>query len=398
LTSNIEQIVVLLLVAALVAMLARRMGVPYTVGLVVAGILIAISPLHVSLHLTKDLIFTIFLPPLIYEAAFQMDWDELRHDLGILLILATVGVFISSAIVAVGARAWIGLGWSSAILLGVLLSATDPVSVIATFKESGVFGRIRMLVEAESLMNDGTAAVLFTLALGFAGSVSHSSPTAFGVILAFLSSVIGGIVVGAVVGGAALLLAGRATTLLAKMAFTMIAAYGAFILAQQVGFSGVLATMTAGILMGNARGYWALADQSGDELTFVWEFAAFLANSFIFLLIGIELAGISFATVWIQALIVIGLVLVGRAITVYGLCGLFVKSSLKVSVPDQHVLFWGGLRGALALALVLGLPTDMPSRSSMIGIVFAVVAFSVVFQGLTLKPLLRATGHLGRSR
>src|SRR5437870_3716011 len=154
---NIEQIELLLLVAAVVAIVARYFRVPYTVGLVLAGTALAFSPITVELRLTKTLIFTAFLPPLVFEAAFYMPWPEFRRDLPVLLTLATVGVLLSAALTAAGMHYLIGWEWIAALLFGVLISATDPVSVIATFKQAGLKGRLCLLVAGERLLNDGTA-------------------------------------------------------------------------------------------------------------------------------------------------------------------------------------------------------------------------------------------------
>ena len=158
---NIERLVLLLLVAAAVSMLGRKLRLPYTVGPVLTGVALVFSPLSLDIRLTKALIFTAFLPPLIFEAALQIPWRELRRDLLVILVLVTLGVLLASGVTATGMYWLVGWRWETALLLGVLLAATDPVSVIATFKEAGVEGRLRLLVEAESLFNDGTAAVLF---------------------------------------------------------------------------------------------------------------------------------------------------------------------------------------------------------------------------------------------
>ena len=169
---SIERIEILLLIAAVVAMLARRLRVPYSVGLVFAGIALALLPFSPNVILTKQLVFTVFLPPLIFEAAFQLRWPELRRDLPVIVTLATLGVLLSAAATAIGMHFLARWPWISAIVFGMLISATDPVSVIATFKDAKVHGRIRLLVEAESLFNDATAAVAFTLALLFASGQS----------------------------------------------------------------------------------------------------------------------------------------------------------------------------------------------------------------------------------
>lgn len=391
---SIERIEVLLLIAAVVSMLARRLQLPYTVGLVLAGVAVAFLPLPLETRLTKDLIFTAFLPPLVFEAAFQMPWTGLKKDLPVTLTLATVGVVLSASIVTLGICYLLGWPWQSALLLGVLISATDPVSVIATFKSAGVHGRLGLLVEAESLFNDGTAAVLFGVALSLVGAAG-AAVSVGGALLTFLITVFGGILCGAAVGGATLLLAGRTDDHLVEITFTTIAAYGSFLLAEHFHLSGVLATVTAGLLLGNIGQLGAITDKGREAVLSFWEYAGFVANSLIFLLIGMPLAHQNFAAVWKAIAVVTLLVIVGRAVAVYGPCALFLRSrTLRVSAAHQHILFWGGLRGALALALALGLPADTPLRSEIVTVSFGVVAFSVIVQGMTMTPLLRRLGEI----
>ncbi len=386
---SIERIVVLLLVAAVVSMLGRKLRLPYTVGLMLTGAALAFSPLALDLRLTKALIFTAFLPPLIFEAALQIPWPRLRRELVVILVLATLGVFLSAGVTAAGLHLLVQWPWEIAILLGVLLAATDPVSVIATFKEAGVEGRLRLLVEAESLFNDGTAAVLFGVALA---ATTGANVAGLQIVQSFLVTVGGGVCCGALVGGAALLLAGRTDDHLVEITFTLVAAYGSFLLAEHFHLSGVLATLTAGLLLGNLGSCGALSNKSRSEVISFWEYVAFLVNSLIFLLIGIQLAHHHFVVFLLPALVAIVLVLAGRALSVYGCCVLFARSHWRVPLPQQHILFWGGLRGALAL--VLGLPDTLPEREMLITIAFAVVAFSVIVQGMMVTPLLRRLGQI----
>lgn len=388
---NIESVELLLLVAAVVAMLARRLRVPYSVGLVVAGISLALLPFAPKIELTRDLVFTILLPPLIFEAAFCLDWIELRRDLPVVLTLASFGVLLSAAATAVGMHLTAGWGWPEALVFGVLIAATDPVSVIATFREAGIAGRLKLLVEAESLFNDGTAAVLFGIVVAF---VTGESLTWFDMGAALLLTVGGGILCGAVLAGVLLLIAGRTDDHLVELTFTTVAAYGSFVLAEQLHCSGVLATLTAGLVMGNAGWIGAFSVRGKDAVEAFWEYAAFVANSLVFLLIGMHEAHQNFAAVWTSALAAIAFVLVGRTLAIYPTCLLFSKSALRVTATHQHVLFWGGLRGALALALALGLPAQMPQRDHIITVTFAVVAFSILVQGLTMTPFLRRVGEL----
>ena len=388
---SIESVEVLLLVAAVVAMVARRLRIPYSVGLVLAGITLAFMPFTPQVELTKDLIFTALLPPLIFEAALYLHWKELRRDLPVLLLLASLGVLFSAGITALGMHYIAAWPASSALVFGVLIAATDPVSVIATFKEAQVVGRVRLLVEAESLFNDGTAAVAFGIAVAFAAG-HHTTPLAVAGTL--LLTVGGSILCGAAVAWAILLIAGRTTDHLVEITFTTVAAYGSFLLAEHFHLSGVLATLTAGLMLGSLGARGAISDKGREAVQAFWEYAAFVSNSLVFLLIGLHVARQNFSAAWATAMIAIVVVLLGRAAAIYPTCLLFSRSALRVTSGQQHILFWGGLRGALALALALGLPPDVPMREEIIVTSFAVVAFSIFVQGLTMKPLLRRMGEL----
>jgi CPA1 family monovalent cation:H+ antiporter len=329
-----------------------------------------------------------------------LHWAELRRDALPVLTLATLGVVISAVIVGGGIVGILGWPVSSALIFGVLIAATDPVAVIAMFKDTGVEGRLRLLVESESLLNDGVAAVLFALVLAWAQAAGAELATPAKVASALFVSSGGGIVVGLVCGGAAILLAGRTSDHLVETALTTVAAYGSFLLAESLHVSGVLATVTAGLLMGNLGvlrelDEGPLSSRGREFVLAFWDFAAFIANSLIFLLIGVTLAGIRFDRLgWTALLIAIGLVLVGRALSVYPLCLPFIRSRWAVPLGEQHVLWWGGLRGALALALALALPSSIAMRNEIVVATFGVVAFSVVVQGLTMPLLLRLLGLL----
>lgn len=387
----------LLIVAILVALAARRLALPYTVGLVVAGIALAWAKVPLGPKLTHDFIYLVILPPLLFEAAISIHWKELRQDLVPVLVLSTLGVVISAVVVA-GGMVWL-VGWAlaPAIVFGVLIAATDPVAVIAMFKDLGVKGRLRLLVESESLANDGVAAVLFALALAWA-LAPQTSPGILSSVLALVTSAGGGIAVGLAVGAAAIALAGRTADHLIAAALTTVAAYASFLLAERLHLSGVLATVAAGLLIGNvtALGPRLRNTFSAEERDFImgfWEFAAFIANSVVFLLIGLAVASIPFAGLGAATLVVaILLVLLGRLLTVYPLCLMFAGSRWAMSLGEQHVLWWGGLRGALALALALSLPPSLAYADEIRIAAFAVVIFSVVVQGLTMPLLLRKLG------
>lgn len=390
-THQIEHVALLLLIAAVVAMLARKAHLPYTVGLLLTGFGLAFLHSAPAFHLSKELIFSAFLPPLIFEAAFYLPWKELRRDLLYILILATVGVLLAAGVTGVGMHYGAAWAWPTALLFGVLIAATDPVSVIATFKETRVPERLKIMVEAESLFNDGTAAVAFGVALAV---VQGGDLTAAGIVRAFSLMVLGGIACGAAVACTLLLLARKTDDHMIELTFTTIAAYGSFLLAEHFHLSGVLATLTAGLIVGNMGSLGAITDRGREAVGRFWEYMAFVANSLIFLLIGLSLAGLNVAHLSRTLFLAIPIVLLGRALAVYFCSALFLRAPRPVERRYQHVLFWGGLRGALALALVLGLPASMPQRPLLITVVFAVVAFSIIVQGLTMKPLLHLLGLL----
>jgi CPA1 family monovalent cation:H+ antiporter len=263
--------------------------------------------------------------------------------------------------------------------------------VVATFREAGAQGRLLLLVEAESLFNDGTAAVFFGVAVAWA---LGRSPTPLETAATLLAMVGGGLLCGAVVAGAMVLLAGHAEDHLVEITITTVAGYGSFLLAEHFHLSGVLATLTAGLMMGNLGPLGALSPRGREAVQAFWDYAAFVANSLVFLLIGMREARENFAAVWLPAAAAILLVLLGRAAAIYPCCFLFSWSARRVTMRHRHILFWGGLRGALALALALGLPPQVPARESIVAISFAVVAFSIFVQGLTMTPLLRRFGEI----
>jgi CPA1 family monovalent cation:H+ antiporter len=388
---TLKDIGLLLFVAALSAMITRRLRLPYTVGLVLAGLAIAVSPLVLHVELSKDLVFSLLLPPLVFEAALEMPWRPFKADLPVVTLLATVGVALAAGITAVGMHYGVGWAWETAALFGVLISATDPVSVIATFKEAGVTGRLRLLVEAESLLNDGTAAVGLAIVLAIS---TGAQPSAASIVQLLLVSVCGGIAIGAMAGLACMVLAGKSSDHLVEITFTTLAAYGSFLIAEHYHCSGILASLTAGLVVGTFGHLGSIARESRAAVESFWGYLSFVANSIIFILIGVRTAEQPFGSVAKSAALAIGLVFLGRAAAIYPLCEIFRFGARRVEAVHQHVLFWGGLRGALALALALGLPATIPGRDAVISVTFAVVAFSIFAQGLTMTPLLRKLRQL----
>jgi CPA1 family monovalent cation:H+ antiporter len=382
---TIERIEILLFIASLVAIFARRLQIPYTIGLVITGWVLAWVAVAPNVHFSKELVYGVLLPPLIFEAAFHLKWRHLRADLAPVLVLATAGVVIAAGVTAAILHLATGVSWSTSIIIGVVLSATDPVSVLSLLKEYGLSGRVRLLVEAESLFNDGTTAVLFALTLALvSGSATLGDLAGFSVI-----AILGALAIGVLVGGFCLVLAGKTDDHLVEITVTTIAAFGSFILAEDIGASGVLSTLVAGMILGNLGHFGAITPRGREATVSFWEFIGFVANSLIFLLIGIELTSQHLWGIVPVVLCTVIASLAGRAAAVYTGCLVVARSRGRVPLQIQHILFWGGLRGALALAFVFGLQNTIADRHVIVTSVFYAVAFSVTVQGLSVGVLIK---------
>ena len=379
----------LLFVASLVAMVTHKLKLPYSIGLVAAGVALGVFAPGSTPPLTRDLIYFVFLPPLVFEAAIQIPWKPLKRDMPLLLALVTLGVVLAAGVVAVGMHWWMDWSWIGAGLFGVLIAATDPVAVISAFKQMRVEPRLHLLVESESLLNDGVAAVGFSIlaavAMGEQASVG-------GVALDLARTVVGGIGCGAIVALPLILLAGRTSDRLVEITLTMLVAYGSFLLAEHFHTSGVLATLTAGLIVGNYGFIGSISDDGRQGVLHHWEFVAFLVNSMVFILIGGREAETPILALLEAAGAATVLSLIGRAAAVYPVMSAFRGTRMRTPWAYKHALFWGGLRGALALALALALPQEVPERGQIITVAFAVVAFSIFVQGLTMPWLIRRLG------
>lgn len=383
---DVARIEILLLIACVVAILARRLKLPYTVGLVLAGVGMAIFNAWPNIPINRDVIFNTLLPPLVFEAAFAIRWPRLRRDAAVITWMATFGVMLAIAVVWYGMMVFAGWDWQGSLIFASLIAATDPVSVIAMLKEQKVGGRFKLLIEAESLMNDGTGAAMFAIALATLATNQFHFGNA---VVTFLLVSIGGLAIGGAVGLACTWLMGRVSDHLIEITLSVVAAWGSFLFAEHFDLSGILASVAAGLVIGNYGPLAGMSAKGRDDAESFWEFAAFVANSLVFLMVGVKLANQSYAGLWLEVLVAILLVLLGRAIAVSASCLFFSRSRLRVPKRQQALLFWGGLRGALALSLALTIPETTPYYHHIIGVTFAVVAFSVIVQGITIGPLIK---------
>jgi len=382
-------IIVLILVATLVGVAVRRIRVPYTVALVLVGLLITIQrPLDVEV--TPELILFLFVPPLIFEAAFHLDFRLLGDNLASILALAVPGVVLTTLLVGSIVALGTPLTFSVAAVFGALIAATDPVAVISLFRALGVPQRLAITVEGESLFNDGTSIVIFSIALEATQSGVFDL---FAGALDFVQVAAGGIAVGAALGWLTAQLIAHIDDPLIETTLTTLLAYGSYLIAERIHVSGVLAVVMAGLLNGNV-GTAGMAPTTKIMLANLWEFLAFLANSLVFLLIGLEIDLSQLSKSLGPIGVAVGAVLLSRAAVVYGMSGLVRRIRGQDYTPSswRHILFWGGLRGAIGLALALSLPISFAERDTLQAMTYGVVLFTLLAQGTTIQFLLKRLG------
>lgn len=383
---TVEEFTALLAAAVLVALVSRRIGVPYTVALVLFGLTVAVFIPDSAVVINPELVLLILLPGLVFEASFQTDFDSLRRTLGGIAILAIPGVLITAAVVAVALNLATGLPFELAFVVGAMVSATDPVAVIATFKRLGAPRGLSTLVEGESLFNDGTAIVIFAIALRAVGG----EVTAVDAVSSFVLTLVVSIAIGTVAGFAASRIVAVVDDHLIETTLSVVLAYGTYVVADVLHESGVIATVVAGVTLGSYGRRIGMSERTREAIDTIWEFLAFVMTAIIFLLVGLA---ISVGDIVDSALAIgVGIVavLIGRAVVTYGLLGgaaRVVRRPTRRGLPIGwlHVLFWAGLRGAVAVALALSLPEDMPQRAHLQTITFGIVLFTLIAQGGTIQ-------------
>jgi CPA1 family monovalent cation:H+ antiporter len=398
---TVRLFVALLAGAVAVALLVRRLWLPYSVGLVLVGLIVTRLAGGLQVEITPGLVLAVLLPGLIFEAALRTEFEELRPSFLGVVLLAVPGVVLGAWLVGVVLSATTQLSFAAAFLVGAMVAATDPAAVIATFARMNAPRRLATFVEAESLLNDGTGVVLFTI--GLATLTSGATPEEG--VLRFVVVVVGSVAMGIVAGVLATRLIAMTDEHLVELTISVVLAYGSYLLADWLHLSGIIATVLAGATLGSYGRTHGLSREALSRIDDVWEFIAYLLTALIFLLLGAAISLESVAAASVPILWAIVAVLVARALVVYLLLGgaSAVAATLSrrppaarplrpIPLPWLHILFWAGLRGAVAVALALSLPADTPDRDLLQGITFGVVLFTLLVQGSTASALIQRLG------
>jgi CPA1 family monovalent cation:H+ antiporter len=393
----VEFLIWMLIAASVIAVVAARLRIPYTVALVMGGLFLGTVHLPVLenliIHkpdwLTPDITLVVFLPALLFEGSLKLQIRQLRENALPILLLASVGVLAATLITGFAAHWVLGLPLLVGLVFGAVTAATDPISVLAIFQEVAVPKRLSVIVEGESLFNDGTAAVLYGILV--AGVASGSLGIASG-IQKFFIDVLGGLGVGLAMGYVFSKATQKIDDPQIEITLTTVLAYSSYLVAQSLHLSGVIATVAAGVMVGNLGARVGMSARTRVALWSFWEYFSFVMNSLVFLLIGLQVRVGTLLSAWHATLLAIGAVILGRIVSVYGLIPFSNLFSTRVPLRWQHVLVGGGIRGALSLALALSLSSTFPHREQILAVTFGVVAFTIVVQGLAIRPLLRVLG------
>ncbi|MEZ4491494.1 MAG: Na+/H+ antiporter, partial [Cyanobacteriota/Melainabacteria group bacterium] len=387
---GIEILMVLLMVASAVGFALKWVRLPYSVALVIVGLLIGSSHLFPRVEMTPELILFVCLPALLFEASWNIRLNELKKIWKPVSAFATVGVVISMFITGAILAHFCGLPWQAALLFGSMTAATDPISVLALFRKLGLEKRLSLMLEGESLFNDGTAVVLFKMILLM--TITGNTLNAFGSVYEFVRVVVIGAIVGLCVGAFGSRVTRYFDDHLLEITLTTIVAYGSYLVAEQLHSSAVIAVVVAGVVVGNYGSRTGMSATTRLAVNSFWEYAAFVTNSLVFLLIGLQINLNLLMSHAYEIGVAIVAIMISRIVVVYGLS--FFVSDRRHPIPYswRHLLFWGALRGSLSMALALSLPHDFAMRENIVVLTFGVVLFTLLIPGLTIEPLVRILG------
>jgi len=403
--ASIEIEIILLFMAIVsVAMSVRYYSkLPYTIALIFAGIILSFFDIFPDIRLTPELIFHVLLPPLLFEAAFNLNANELKENAKPILVYAVFGVIVAVFVTGFllhGTFTWLGLDDAmplmACLLFGAVISSTDPISVLAIFKQLGVPKRLSSIIEGESLLNDGVSVVIYGIILS--AILSQSQFTLVDGIKQFVVVAFGGAIVGAVLG----LTFSRITALiddhLIEITLTTILTYLAYITAEYFHVSGVISVIAAGLIVGTYGTKIGMSPTTRVSVKDFWDYIAFVINSVVFIIIGLEvLIGNLFANIHYIMLAILA-VLIGRIVSIAVLTQMVNRFDKHIDFKWQSIMVWGGVRGALAMALALAIPKSYEYREMILMMTFGVVGFSLIVQGLSITRLLEVLQIGGRDK
>ena len=388
---DIEFVILLLGAAAILVRLAESIALPYPIVLAVGGLAIGLVPGLPDLGLDPDVVFLVFLPPLLHAAAWRSSPRELAAEVRPLALLSVGLVLATMCAVAVVAHAIVpGMSWQAAFVLGAIVGPTDPVAAIATFSRIGAPARVRLLVEGEAMINDATALVAYRVALVAAVEGTFSAGNA---LLDFAASAAGGVAIGLVVAWIGTQVIRRQTDVALSIFVTLLVAYGSYIAAEELSASGVLATVAAGIYSGwNAHSYM----DGGTRLSGIafWGVMVFGLEALLFVLLGLQAPQLA-DELDIGALALQALVVAFTVVAVRMAWAAIPAGGLGASARERIAVGWAGMRGAISLAAALAVPIEVDERPEILLLTYGVIAVTLLGQGLTLAPLLRRLGLPG---
>lgn len=395
-------IMALLTIAMIAAGVCKNIPIPYTVFLVILGIILGVLARNghefealLEFQLTPDLVLFLFLPALIFESAFNLDARQLLKEIAPVLVLAILALLLSTAIIGTGLWLALKIPVLLALLFGALISATDPVAVIALFKELGAPGRLTVLVEGESLLNDATAIVVFKIILGLILGGTLTMSAVGGAVGDFFIVFFGGILVGAVIGTVLSEILYRLNVGVSSyLIMSIVLAYSCFVLAEhELHVSGVMAVVAAGISLA-MFGVSRIPQAATHIIKETWEMIVLVCNSLLFLLVGLSINVSQLVSHIDEILIAIVLMLAARAAGIYTLVPATVRvfKLPHVTMGERHVMWWGGLKGGLAIAIVLSIPESMQGKSLLLYLTLGTVMFTLLANATTVKPLIQKLG------
>ncbi|MBD3173010.1 hypothetical protein GF326_11115 [Candidatus Bathyarchaeota archaeon] len=388
----------ILILVVVITLIARQINFPSTIAFIFAGVLATFMP-RISLpEIGPGIFLTVLLPPILFTETLTMDVEGLIDDSDTILTYAVAGTALMSTAIGIYTRYVFQIGWLEAFLLGIIISPTDPVSVIATFKRLGVIRRFQLIIAGESLFNDGLAIVIYSILLTI---VEAGSITSMDVVTTTIIKVFGGAILGYVAGYIVHLIMCWTDDLYVKTLLTFIIAFGVFRLAEAFHSSGVIAVVLAGLILNyRCKNYGGIGEEVEEVLEIMWEFVGFIASSFAFIFIGVSL---ELDLLFSYALQILAISVV-NVIFRYGIIDIIARyletfHDKRIPINWRIGMTWSGLRGAVSVVLVLGITgVDLPNEELLLALTYGIVLVTNVIQGLSMPILIKRLNLFSRRR